>query len=48
MADYFTQYLMGDKTERNVDIEEMNREIEQSGVKGSASGRKGGPEEKDF
>jgi dipeptidyl-peptidase-4 len=34
MADYFTQYLMGDKTDRSVDIEQMNREIEQSGVKG--------------
>ena len=27
-ADYFTYWLMGDKTERPVDIEEINREIE--------------------
>jgi len=27
-ADYFTYWLMGDKTERSVDIEEINREIE--------------------
>jgi dipeptidyl aminopeptidase/acylaminoacyl peptidase len=33
MADYFTQHLMGDKTDRNADIEEMNREVEQSGPK---------------
>ncbi len=38
MADYFTQYLMGDSTERPVDIVEMNREIEQGGVKGDAAG----------
>jgi hypothetical protein len=47
MADYFTRYLMGDTTERSVNIEEMNREIEQSGTKASpaaASGRRG-PEE---
>ena len=47
MADYFTRYLMGDKTDRSVDIEEMNRETEQSGAKGvaAATGRRGGPEE---
>lgn len=28
MADYFTRHLMGDTTERPVDMEEMNREIE--------------------
>ncbi len=38
MADYFTDYLMGDKTERPVDIDEMNREIPQSGVKADATG----------
>jgi dipeptidyl aminopeptidase/acylaminoacyl peptidase len=38
MADYFTEYLMGDKTERPVDIDEMNREIPQSGVKADAAG----------
>ncbi len=27
MADYFTLYLMGDTTERPVDIEQMNREL---------------------
>lgn len=47
MADYFSQYLMGDKTERPVDIEEMNREIEQSGSKGATAGRRGAPEEDD-
>jgi hypothetical protein len=38
MADYFTQYLMGDTTERPVDMEEMNREIPQSGPKAEAAG----------
>jgi dipeptidyl-peptidase-4 len=49
MADYFTEYLMGDRTSRNVDISEMNREIEQSGQKGGggAGGRRGGPEEEE-
>ncbi len=50
MADYFTQYLMGDGSVRSVDIEEINREIEQSGSKGSATnagGRRGGPEEEE-
>ncbi len=28
MADHFTKYLMGDSSEKSVDIEEMNREIE--------------------
>ena len=40
MADYFTEYLMGDKTERTVNMEEMDREIEQSGAKGGAAGRR--------
>ncbi len=44
MADYFTQYLMGDTTERPVDIVEMNRDIEQGGIKAdigaSQSGRR--------
>jgi dipeptidyl-peptidase-4 len=33
MADYFTQYLMGDPDALPVDITEMNREVEQSGRK---------------
>lgn len=33
MADYFTQHLMGDDTDRPVDMVEMNREIEQTGNK---------------
>jgi dipeptidyl-peptidase 4 len=45
MADYFSRYLMGDTTERPVNIEEMNREIEQSGTKANppagAGGRRG-------
>ena len=45
---YFSCYLMGDTTERPVNIEEMNREMEQSGTKASppagAGGRRG-PEE---
>jgi hypothetical protein len=46
MADYFSRYLMGDTTERPVNIEEMNREIEQSGTKASpAAGGRRGPEE---
>ena len=46
MADYFTNHLMGDKTERMVDIEEMNKEIEQSGTKGGGvpPARRGEPE----
>jgi dipeptidyl-peptidase-4 len=48
MADYFTEYLMGDRTARSVDISEMNREIEQSGQKGGgAGGRRGGPGEEE-
>ncbi|MFC4231312.1 DPP IV N-terminal domain-containing protein [Parasediminibacterium paludis] len=42
MADYFTQYLMGDTTERPVDIEEMNREIPQSGPKETIGASQGG------
>ncbi len=34
MADYFSRYLIGDPTERPVAIEEMDREIEQTGNKG--------------
>jgi len=41
MADYFTKYLMGDDTERPVDINEINKEIEQGGMKGGAGGRRG-------
>ena len=37
MADYFTRYLLGDTTERQVDLEEINKDIEQGGVKGGAS-----------
>ncbi len=44
MADYFTEYLMGDSTARTVDISEINKEMEQSGLKASAGGRRG-PEE---
>ncbi|MDB5197645.1 MAG: peptidase [Flaviaesturariibacter sp.] len=33
MADYFSQYLMGDNNLPSVDITEMNREIEQTGPK---------------
>ena len=42
MADYFTQYLMGDATERPVDIVEMNREIEQGGIKTDIGASQGG------
>ena len=48
LADYFTDHLLGDKSDHGVDMTEMNREIEQSGVKGggaAAAGRRGGPEE---
>ena len=41
MADYFTQYLMGDTTERSTDITEMNKEIEQSGTRSGGAGRRG-------
>lgn len=43
MADYFTEYLMGDKSDRPVSITEMDRETEQTGSKMPA--RRGGPEE---
>jgi len=44
MADYFTEYLMGDTTARPIDIEQINREVEQSGAKGGG-GRRPGSEE---
>ena len=49
MADYFTENLMGDRTARSVDIEEINKDIEQGGVKGAsvAGARRGGPEEEE-
>ncbi|MBV9987588.1 MAG: DPP IV N-terminal domain-containing protein [Chitinophagaceae bacterium] len=45
MADYFTEYLMGDTSPRPVDIEQMNREIEQAGAKGAGAAGRRGPEE---
>ena len=45
MADYFTEYLMGDSTARTVDISEINKEVEQTGVKAAAGGRRGPEEE---
>ena len=39
MADYFSRYLIGDPTERPVAIEEMDREIEQTGNKGDSRQR---------
>ncbi|MBC7650942.1 MAG: DPP IV N-terminal domain-containing protein, partial [Deinococcales bacterium] len=42
MADYFTQYLMGDITERPVDMVEMNRDIEQGGIKSDVGASQGG------
>lgn len=33
MADYFSRYLIGDETERPVDMEEMDREMQQSSNK---------------
>ncbi|NCI50467.1 prolyl oligopeptidase family serine peptidase [Sediminibacterium roseum] len=47
MADYFTEHLMGDRTPRPVDINEMNREIEQSGPKGGGGARRGAPGEEE-
>ncbi|MFL9483312.1 DPP IV N-terminal domain-containing protein [Chitinophagaceae bacterium LWZ2-11] len=39
MADYFSKYLIGDDTDRTVDMEEVNKEVEQSGSKtGAATG----------
>ena len=32
-AEYFARYLMGDTTERPVDVEEINKDVEQSGNK---------------
>jgi dipeptidyl aminopeptidase/acylaminoacyl peptidase len=49
MADYFTEYLMGDKMQRSVDIKEINIDIEQDGGgAGAATGRRGRPVEDDF
>ncbi len=45
MADYFTEYLMGDSTARTVDISEINKEVGQTGVKAAAAGRRGPEEE---
>ncbi len=50
LADYFTFNLLGDKTDHNTDIEEMNKEIEQSGNKANAAppaGRRAPFEEED-
>ena len=46
MADYFSKYLLGDSTERPVEMEEINRELEQGGNKG-AKGVKSKPSEED-
>jgi dipeptidyl-peptidase-4 len=48
MADYFTEHLMGDRTERSVDIEQINREIEQSGGARAGTGFRRGPEDEDY
>jgi dipeptidyl-peptidase 4 len=49
MADYFSRYLLGDMSERPVDMDEINRETEQGGIKGALrSGiTKGNPEEEE-
>ena len=39
MSDYFAKYLIGDQTERPVDLEEMNRDIPQNN-KASGGGRR--------
>jgi len=44
MADYFSHYLIGDGSERPVAIEQMDREVEQVGVK-AAAGRSPNDEE---
>jgi dipeptidyl-peptidase-4 len=38
MADYFSRYLIGDESERPVNIEEMDREQPQVGNKGAGAG----------
>jgi dipeptidyl-peptidase-4 len=45
MADYFTEHLMGDKAEKNVDVEQMNRDIEQGGPKNTGGSSRTGPGE---
>ena len=45
LADYFTYHLLGDKTDHATDIEEINKEIEQSGSKGAVKSK--GPEEEE-
>ncbi|HWK06469.1 MAG TPA: DPP IV N-terminal domain-containing protein [Puia sp.] len=47
MADYFARYLIGDETERPVDLEEMNREVQQSGNKGTSGSSLAPDEEED-
>jgi hypothetical protein len=39
MSDYFAKYLIGDPTERPVDLEEMNRDIPQNN-KSAMGGRR--------
>jgi dipeptidyl aminopeptidase/acylaminoacyl peptidase len=45
MADYFSRYLIGDESERTVAIEEMDRDKEQVGNKGTGDNRT--PDEED-
>ncbi|HTI11304.1 MAG TPA: DPP IV N-terminal domain-containing protein [Puia sp.] len=47
MADYFSRYLIGDETERPVDLEEMNRELQQGGNKAGAGSNRAPDEEED-
>jgi len=47
MADYFSRYLLGDDTERTVDITEMNKETAQVGNKAAASSDNRTPDEDD-
>jgi dipeptidyl-peptidase 4 len=48
MADYFSRYLIGDTSERPVDVEEMDKEQEQTGNKGVGSGQVPEEEEDDL
>ena len=49
LADYFSLYLLGDTTTRPVDLEEMNRDIEQTGTRGTSTSNRssGKPEDED-
>ena len=47
MADYFSRYLIGDETPRPIAIEEMDREVPETGAKAGFSREPAGDEDDD-